>query len=483
MHRKIVFISVLLLCFAHIYLWQSILRDDAFIFFTYVKNILAGNGYVFNIGQYVNACTSSLYPLLTAAIAWVIGQQEYIPMIGHWVGGLGLLLLLIATYCMPRQKNGKTDIWLWLIFSLLLFSYPRLRAGVGMETFLVMGLQALTLLFFLIPNLYLSAIFGALTVLARPDSFLFLAVLAVAYLLQQRRLPPIGPLVVFGLVLLPWYLFSYWYFGDIFPNSVSAKIALGDARANALSASPFLRKVPEALNIYSGTALVECLMIAVGVFIAWRKRIVWILLYTVWAVLYILTYSYIIKAPGYAWYYTPLIPSVTVLIALTLSSLLSIKRALWPMRVIVSAVLLVLLYNLFLGFYLGPPRSSGNYVRLENFSQNTSHKYRHYRGIAERLNQISSASDSLAVSEIGILGYFFKGSIVDAYGLIHNDQCAQQNRGKLGWHIECYNPSFVLAANPPRKRERFVSQESFKQNYKLLSTAHQQRARIYTRID
>src|SRR3990170_6336850 len=51
--------------------------DDAYITFRYARNLLAGNGFVFNPGERVLGTTTPLYTLLLAALAGLTRATDY----------------------------------------------------------------------------------------------------------------------------------------------------------------------------------------------------------------------------------------------------------------------------------------------------------------------------------------------------------------------------------------------------------------------
>ena len=55
-------VTIVILLMSYVY-WD-VQQDDNYIFYSYAKNIVNGQGYVFNSGERVNATTSPLYTLL-----------------------------------------------------------------------------------------------------------------------------------------------------------------------------------------------------------------------------------------------------------------------------------------------------------------------------------------------------------------------------------------------------------------------------------
>ena len=71
--------------------YWKVQQDDAYIFYTYAKNIMEGNGYVLNIGDKLNATTSPLYTVLLALLSLIFRAAGLsIPVAAHFIGAVSL---------------------------------------------------------------------------------------------------------------------------------------------------------------------------------------------------------------------------------------------------------------------------------------------------------------------------------------------------------------------------------------------------------
>ena len=93
--------------------------DDAFITFRYARNLLAGQGFVYNAGQRVLGTTTPLYTLLLAGLAGLTRSQNY-PWLALLVNALMdavtcLLLAALGENLSGRRVVGLGAALLWAV--------------------------------------------------------------------------------------------------------------------------------------------------------------------------------------------------------------------------------------------------------------------------------------------------------------------------------------------------------------------------------
>ena len=114
--------------------------DDAYIHFTYARNIATGHGYVFKPGERILGTTSPLYTLVLAALYRLLHPLPFVtlPGIGHllWAAGLWLTAFLgmkiLSEAGLPRAA---------ILYPLLILANPLHGQAIGMETFLTLPLE------------------------------------------------------------------------------------------------------------------------------------------------------------------------------------------------------------------------------------------------------------------------------------------------------------------------------------------------------
>jgi len=229
------------------YAWQNkSLSDDAYISFKYVKNWLAGNGLVYNIGERVEGYTNFLWVVIVGALSRLTGQ--IIPLVGLFAnlacfgGNLVVVWLLGRRLSRPDATAFYFPLAaLWLAVDHIFHSY----GAIGLETMCASLLVNAAIYAWLRrPEPRGAAVAGVCLILAtmtRPDQAIFYALFGVMLLLRHglalfrektRALRVAAWRAAFGDVaafaapfsLYVVYLIWKWgYYGAILPNTFYAK--------------------------------------------------------------------------------------------------------------------------------------------------------------------------------------------------------------------------------------------------------------------
>jgi len=213
------------------------MTDDAFIYFRYVDNWIAGHGLTWNPGhEPVEGYTSFLYVLLLTIPA---ALGAHLPSFVHIVN---LALLFALLYALARFVAVGIGGWrlVTLVAPLLAASSSQVIIFTrgGMETLLFALLLVLALHVALLGSetrrsqVLSGALFGLLA-LTRPDGILayvvYVGYTVSACLLRKRPLPLRQELYrAAGLlaVLVPHLLFRLAYYGELAPNTFRAKVGV-----------------------------------------------------------------------------------------------------------------------------------------------------------------------------------------------------------------------------------------------------------------
>ncbi|MBU0509710.1 hypothetical protein KKH27_12860 [bacterium] len=439
--------------------------DDCYIFYSYAKNLASGNGYVFNIGERVNATTSPLYTILLALLYTALRFLPFIsiPLLGHLIGAVSLFFLC---YFLLRSFDSEREFLYPFILPLVFLCTPFLARAVGMETFLAMMLGMMALHFYVHEKLVAASFASSLSLLARPDMLLLAAVLVVYDFARNRHFPTIKMLAVFMLPVGAWLAFSLLYFGSVLPSTFSAKLV--QTEIGLWGSGPvFFSGLVSGEAWFGGRAVGRLLGITMflGVLVItakWRK---WSLLrhpvfhlILLWQVVYLVVYGIILDAPAYEWYYTPLALSVALIVALPIEfiyRLLSDTKTVpnWILQPII-VVVLVLTASIF---------------PVVGLQQPTSSTYINYRDATEWLNTHAKAGESVATNCIGVVRYYYdKGPVIDGVGLVTPAVVARLKRGEFDWYINHYQPDYLLFQQPPfQKVEQMAHEEWFQAEYSL----------------
>jgi len=424
------------------YFYRSVKTDDAFIYYSYAKNIVGGNGWVFNTGERINACTSILYPILLSVLS--IGNVEWIPTIGHIIGAVSLFALCLFLFL---SSTGAQRYFV----PILVLANPLILNGWGMETFLIFAYMAGALYWYGRAMRRMVAIFVLLAILARPDAILFAVVLYGYDWFKNRRLPGLAEVTIIGAPLAAWAVWSYSYFGSPLPSTLGAKLCQAHSESfgvglrflSGFNDIPFYGNLIER-NIVWMAFFLSVLVVIINLNKIKLNACISILL--IWSVIHTMVYGFVLNAINFPWYYTYAIITIAIVIGLALSMvrLLEIK--------VVTFIILVAIVFV-----------NNEYIGRHN---DRWWKHRCYRAIANELKSNSSGNKrSIACSEIGFLKWYYRGPIIDMMGLVTPGQ-AEGLAGTYPTYYMRYHPHY-LVLNAPRKNitEKINCQEyGYKKN-------------------
>ncbi|MGV9414281.1 flagellar motor control protein ZomB [Nocardia sp. NPDC003693] len=225
--------------------WQRRwIADDGLIVLRTVRNLLAGNGPVFNAGERVEANTSTAWTYIVWFFSWLTqGRLEYVVLGIALV--LSVLAIVFAMLGAARLWGGTSSALLLPAGALVYIAVPPARDYVtsGLETSLVICWLAVLWWWLIrwsqtenprLPGYFGLVFFAGLAPLIRPEMTL---VGALALLLlfcapvPRTRLRPlffrVAIIAVAGLVPIAYQVWRMGYYGLPYPNTAVAKDAGG----------------------------------------------------------------------------------------------------------------------------------------------------------------------------------------------------------------------------------------------------------------
>lgn len=267
--------------------WQRRwIADDGLIVLRTVRNLLAGNGPVFNAGERVEANTSTLWTYLITAGAWVGGsvQLEYVALVFALVLSVtGVVLAMLGTarlyapslrgrralllpagvlvyialppardFATSGLENGLVIAYLGGLWWMLVCWSQRLRSPSGE------GRDAVSR-----PFAAALAFMAGLSVLVRPELALVgvgvLVMMLIAARTWRRRLLIV---VAGGLLPVVYQIFRMGYYALIVPGTAVAKDASGAKWPQGFTyfanfTQPYLLWVPAVLLVLTGVVLLS----------------------------------------------------------------------------------------------------------------------------------------------------------------------------------------------------------------------------------
>jgi len=424
--------------------------DDSFITYRYARNILAGEGFVYNPGERVLGTTTPLYTLSMVVLGGLTGgTKANFPVIAMLFNALAdaltalLLWKLGARLGYKLAGTGAALVWAVTPFSVTF-------AIGGLETSLYILLLTGTAYAYVHGHHKLTALLAALSLLTRPDALLLLIPLGLARLLTYiiQRTPQVisrtlisqvrdlfPELLVFVIPTVAWFTFAALYFGSPIPHSILAKSLAYRLPQNAALvrllqhyATPFLGHLTFGVA-WIGVGLVFFpFFFAIGLRAAVKvNRRLWPWVAYPW--LYFGAFA-AANPLIFRWYMTPPLPAFIFFIFIGMESILrnSSKKGAdhaetpaWRARgeqILLSIVILFPLALTLRGWTLTPdhgptrPAPTMAWFKLENI----------YRQAADILTQeIGEEPNSplpvVAAGDVGVLGFFTPTHILDTVGL------------------------------------------------------------------
>lgn len=413
--------------------------DDPFITYRYARNIAEGLGFVYNPGEKVLGVTNPLYTFLMALfykLGFDLPKVSTILSMGSWTG-VCILTYLIFLDWKQRQVG--------MIASLLLMTQSTFLWGIGLESNFSLLLILIGFYGYFKERYYLSAFFLSMAVLNRPDSILVPFLLLAHYLWSKRKFP-MGPFLFILVLTLPWFLFSKFYFGSFTPNTLSAKIAQGKGgtwffgMGNFFPAFLHNQGLPLNPIIYNRLLLILFFSGLVYCLLYFRKPL---LLFS-WSLLYFISYSFLQIPGAYLWYYIPIIFGMVILSAfgiywipeIILSWFIgeSFKTTTIRKYINKSGILLIVVITLIYHYQILSQVYDWN-IRQTRFPM--------YRSIVEELKLVGTPNNTLACTEIGILGYYSNFRMIDPCGLV-TPEVVKHLATDWWWSYRTLKPDFCV---------------------------------------
>ena len=260
------------------------IADDGLIVLRTVRNLLAGNGPVFNAGERVEANTSTIWTYLVYAGSWLSeARLEYVVLtIALVLSTAAIVVAMFGTFALLEARErgialgrngartGRAAIYL-PAGVLVYIAVPPARdfATSGLETCLVIfWIAALWLLMVRwatrkvrTPELLLLAFWGGLGPLVRPELVIIGGLALVVIFLAPQTWP--SRVAVFAVAGVTPVLYQIWrmgYYGLPYPNTAVSKDAGGAKWSQGLNylwnlLGPYMLWLPLVLLLIAGIAI------------------------------------------------------------------------------------------------------------------------------------------------------------------------------------------------------------------------------------
>lgn len=208
--------------------WQS---DDAYHAYVMAKNLVLGNGFVYNVGERVTASSCPLFTLIIAAGYFVFRKMFLVSLLICVIFSSLAYMIVLKHFCTTKQRVIGS------LFAVLGSSCFVSYTTSGLENCLLFFLAALFLKVYFSKETYGSKdllILGVLVALiatTRMDAVLhFVPMVLYAYLAKREKVSFIKAVGLGFVSLSPffiWELFSVFYYGFFIPNTAFVKLGTG----------------------------------------------------------------------------------------------------------------------------------------------------------------------------------------------------------------------------------------------------------------
>jgi arabinofuranosyltransferase len=213
--------------------------DDGFIAFQYVKNLVRGEGLVYNPGERVEGYNNFLWIVLLAGFQWLLPQTSLLRIaqtLGVVFGVLTILLVCRFSWSVRRESepfallagaflavHSGFAAWATAGLETTLFAFLVFASAYAYVSYLRTGKK-----FLLVPLLF------AFASLTRPDALLLFGITTCHLAVREWKVGgrlPIGRMLlwasIFAAVYVPYYIWRFIYYGYPLPNTFYAKVGSG----------------------------------------------------------------------------------------------------------------------------------------------------------------------------------------------------------------------------------------------------------------
>lgn len=432
--------------------------EDALIVLRYARNLVAGNGLVFNPGEHVMGFTTPLFTVISGLFVLLGGDKA--PALQNSFGVLCLLTeALLAARLLVRVGAAAAAP---LVVVLLAVNINQNHLFIGMEIHLFAVLFLLSLELHHQGRSTATAVAVGLLFLTRYEGVLLAGMFFGHQWLVERR-PPFKPALIALGVVSPWLLFATVYYGSPLPTTLSAKEGyLGVGNYLSQVRDYYAATGQRLLELYVGQEsgsspdalmampVLVVLLIAGAVYLLRRHLDLWPLV--AFPLVTLISYALIGADANFRWHYFLLNVLGAVLLALGVYALLS-TVARFATRLIgarfleqprsrdAAAVIATALVVLVLTLPI-----------LRRIDSNVSYRFEPGQGaqtlmaIGDWLQQRYEPETSLMNPSIGLLGWHSHLRIIDQAGLVTPGlrYLDPSNHTPLAQVLDRYAPDLVL---------------------------------------
>jgi arabinofuranosyltransferase len=406
---------------AYIYFPESI--DDAYITLRYSKNLLLGNGPIFNIGERVEGYSNFSWMVLLALFGWVGTPMEMAMKVLSFASGLGVLALVWKF----AENNFKTGLAIATsVILLATSSFFAVWSVDGLETMFYTML--LTSLVYLLTtdktNPLLIGSLAGLVALTRPEGIMFSLVAVMCLTYKNGYISGLKALGLVAIVACGYELFRIDYFDEFVSNTAIAKVHWNIDKS--LEGLRYLN----AYNTESGYLILPAAIIGVAACVK-NSRLGIPVIFILAQILFLM-----ISGRDFMYGYRFVVP-VMPCIALLCAAGIEIAYERVSRNFALIALIIIATSQAFSNYSALPHKHIGfdNLTFRDSFLSN----------IAEFLARQSAPNDWILLSEAGTIPYYVDINVRDFMGLVSPYYSVYNaNHMIKGDYLFSEKPKFVL---------------------------------------
>jgi arabinofuranosyltransferase len=430
------------------FLFQNV--DDAYISYRYGKNLMNGNGLVYNQGEYVEGYTNFLWTIITAPFTKFgsVDVAVFSSILGLCISIFNLLLIAMISKEFSGSLADYTKYLLLLPSLFLALDDSIAFWAIGGMEFPVYTLFILGVIYnyFKINedgrHLRYIILFLICCTLTRPEGNMIYAITAAHMFLYRKKINNFKKVFArmifyYAVFCLAYYGFKYFYYGQIIPNTFYAK-GVTDWKMNFVLGTKYLA-------LCTGTRMYIFIFI---LFIPFKK--VFKEFKYSYLILFSLIYIIYLVAVGGDWmianrFFVPVLPILYVLSVIGfINVIVKIKeyykndvkaRKFANMAIIFMSVML---FTVTLSFL--------EYKQLIIKDNNTRYEMQ-WSMFGKWLKSNVSPNTVIAVGPAGKIPYYSELYTIDMWGL-NDEHIAKRKSTRLQAGHKKFDFEYVLSLNP-----------------------------------
>ncbi|HZW03941.1 MAG TPA: hypothetical protein VFF68_08435 [Anaerolineaceae bacterium] len=421
-------------------------NDDSYITYRHAQNLVLGRGFVFNPGEKLLGTTAPLHGLILGLLGFVY------PNFPFWASAISLVASILLSYTIFLLLKGhKQPIAAWIAGLLVIFGLST-HYAYPLETILLTALSWGAIYAYWKDRFAWVAVFSALAVLTRSDAaFLVVSIFLMDLLLRKdlRKLIRSGFLAV--ALTVPWFLFSYFYYRSIFPNTAATKT--GWVGHEFVFLEQLLTRgvyTNFSNSIIGGGVLI---IAAAGLIRLFTRDWKYLRVIPLWMAIYLIAYTGMQIFWPHTWYYYPITISISVLFALGMDTIASQVVDFFKRRSPHVRWIRILVYAfLFTGvacLFILNTKDAFEFRERIPYTFFNGGRDRLYKTTADWLVEHTPPDATVAYHEPGTIAYYSDRKMIDMVGLVTSgvgDEMKRTNQPgvSIDWTIENFHPDVFL---------------------------------------